>query len=143
MKRIIAIALLLMISSCVSARDCRIMGGGYEAFLVKAGSAAMSREQRSQVIQERMNDVMSLEQTPVMRLEKQKDGSVKLWAGSVFVATVGKRDADAGPGSCMEIAAKWAEGISEVYAKAAADRGRPADSTHLLKHKKRTRVYRR
>ncbi|MBQ9358916.1 MAG: hypothetical protein IJT95_05175, partial [Abditibacteriota bacterium] len=97
MKRIIAAAVLLTLSSCVAAMDCRIMGGGYEAFLVKAGSAAMSREQRSRVIQERMNDVMSLEQAPVMRLEKQKDGSVKLWAGSVFVATVGKRDADAGP----------------------------------------------
>ena len=145
MKKLCALLVLCSLCVCAWSADCRIMGGGYEAFLVKAGSADMSREQRAAVIQERMNDVMSLEQAPVMRLEKQKDGSVKLWAGRVFIATVGKRDADAGPGACMQIAQNWAEGINRVYALACPARTKPADTTvsQTLKTKKPTRWYRK
>ncbi|MBR4749185.1 MAG: hypothetical protein IK083_06415 [Abditibacteriota bacterium] len=145
MKQIFALLLLCSLCVCAWSADCRIMGGGYEAFLVKAGSATLSREQRARVIQERMNDVMSLEQAPMMRLQKQKDGSVMLWAGNIFIATVGKRDADAGPGTCMQIAQNWAQGINSAYALAAAPRGKPADAkpSPSLKTKKPTRHYKK
>ena len=143
MKKTVLALLLCALSLCAFGKDCRIMGGAYETFLVKAGSAAMTKEARSAVIQERMNDVMSLEQAPAISLEKQKDGAVILRAGGVYVATVGKRDAEAGPGSCMSVARLWGEGISRVYSLAAADRNKPLPAQPKLKGKKRTRKYRR
>lgn len=113
---LVAAVAVVLLPCAFAAEKGEVMMGGFLLMRIRCGTAQMTAEQRADVIQARVNDLLVLGGIDLasVKVERQWNDAV-LYAGGKVLVTVDKCLAEANRTTPTRLAEVWAKRFRQIY----------------------------
>lgn len=118
---VIALSSTAVMSECADENDSGyVMMGGYMLFRMRCPSPGLTLQQRTDIIQARVNDLLNLEGFDINSIHVEKAGNdAILYANGKVLVTVDPQTAKLNKTTPEGLARVWAQRLRDIYPKAA------------------------